>query len=397
MAGGQLLARTVARLAGPEAAYAVVFLAITLGSTSLYAVFPPNAVAQEGRSLSRCYAAEILGSLAGILALAALSRGGAAVVLGAYLAAFLAVAALAGASRRSLAAMGALAAGFLVSHERLDRMASEAIYRGDFNEGRPVRVLAAVTSPYQKIEVLEAEGRGRMLVLDGRLQFEPSWHDGYSYFVAEYPARLLGRPDVCVLGCGSMSTVGRLGDVAASIQIVDIDEAVFETSKAFFGDLNRLHEIKSWSFQPDDAKHFLAQSSATFDLFIDDIPPARTRQIALTYTREFFELVRARLRPRGIFSMPSLVPVTSQRSAYGRRLLATLAAVFDRVAVLTVRGSSYCFAIGDSLSVDEETLRGALEPPDAGSVRILLPDDVRRHVEGTPIITTNNMADLMEE
>lgn len=397
LALGPLLARALARRAGEAAAEVGLFVLLALGSTSLYAVFLPAAIGEGGRSTARCYAAEILGSLAGILAVAALPRLGALAVHAAYLAAYLGVAALLGAPGGALAATAALAAGSLATHDLIDRRLSEAIYRDDLNDGRPVRVLAAHTSPYQKIEVVEAEGRGRMLVLDGRLHFEPAGHDGYSYFAAEYPARLLGRPDTCVLGCGSMSTVGRIGDIAASIQIVDLDEGVFEASRAFFGEYNRLGELRGWSFEPDDAKHFLATTPRTFDLILDDIPPARTRQIALTYTREFFALVRARLRPRGIFSLPSLVPVTSRRSDYGRRVLATLADVFDSVAVLTVRGSSYCFALGPALSLDEETLRGAIDHPDAASARIMLPDEVRRHVRGAPVITAGNMADLMME
>lgn len=395
---GPLLAHALLRHAGETAAYAVVFALTTLGSTSLYAVLLPNAIGDEVESLPRLYSADILGSLAGILGLVALSQIGPVAVHAAYLAAILAIAALLGIRGPLLAGLCAMAAGFLVAYDGIDRRVAEAIYRDEINDGRPVRVIASRTSPYQKIEVLEAEGRGRLLVLDGRLQFDPAWHGDYSYFVAEYPARLLGQPDVCVLGCGSMSTVGRIGERAASIHIVDLDEGVFETSRAYFGEHNRLAEIAPrWSFEADDAKHFLATSARTFDLILDDIPPARTRQIALTYTREFFGLVRARLRPRGIFSMPTLVPVTSRQSAYGRRLLATMAAVFERVVVLTVNGSSYCFGLGTGLSLDEETVRGAIEHPDADSVRVLMPDEVRARVAGVPVITMDNLASLMRE
>ena len=56
-----------------------------------------------------------------------------------------------------------------------------------------------------------------------------------------------------------------------------------------------------------DAKRFLGSTDQTYDLIVDDIPPAKSRQIALTYTREFFTLVKERLNPGGIFSMPTLV------------------------------------------------------------------------------------------
>lgn len=392
---GPLLARAIARGAGDLGAGAAIFALTTLGSTSLYAVLLPRAIG-EGGDLARCYRAEILGSIAGALALLGLSRAGPLAVHAAYLAALLGIASLLAAPRLSLAALGALSAGFLAAYGPLDRLTAEAIYRADYNDGRPVRILETRTSPYQKIEIAEAEGRGRLLLLDGRLHFEPAWHDDYSYFLAEYPARLLGRPDVCVLGCGSMSSVGRMGEGAASIHIVDLDEEVFAASRAWLGDVNRLDALRNWSFEADDAKHFLATTSRTFDLIIDDIPPARTRQIALTYTREFLARVRARLRPRGLFSLPTLIPVGSRQSAYGLRILATLAAEFERVAVITVRGSSYCYAMGSALSLDEETLRAAIDHPAATKVRILTPDEVSRRVAGVPVITLDNLADLIE-
>ena len=390
-----LLARAIVRHAGEGAAYAALFALTTVGSTSVYAVLLPRAVG-EGGDLARCYSAEIAGSIAGALALVGLSRVGALPVHAAYLAAFAAIAALLGAPRRTLAALGALGAGFLAAYGPLDRRVAEAIYREDYNEGRPVRVLESRASPYQKVEVAEAEGKGRLLLLDGRLHFEPDWHEDYSYFVAEYPARLLGRPDVGVLGCGSMSSVGRIGEGAASIHIVDIDEEVFEMSRAWLGDVNRLSALRNWSFEADDAKHFLATTDRSFDLIIDDIPPARTRQIALTYTREFFALARSRLRPRGLFSLPTLIPVGSKQSAYGLRVLATLAAAFERVAVITVGGSSYCFGMGTALALDEDTLRAGIDHPAAASARILTPEEVSRRVAGVPVITLDNLADLME-
>src|SRR5262249_39684747 len=159
---------------------------------------------------------------------------------------------------------------------------------------------------YHRIDVIESDEGGRMLLLDGQVHFAPPQHHDYSYFAAEYPARLLGRPAVAVLGCGSLSTVGRIGDGATLVRIVDIDEGRFAASRAFFGDFTRLDALGGWTFEADDAKHFLATTGEVFDLVVDDIPPARTRQVALTYTIEFFRLVRARLGPRGIFSLPTL-------------------------------------------------------------------------------------------
>jgi spermidine synthase len=394
---GPLFSRALAERAGDVAAYALTFVVTALGTTSLHSVFLPALIGSDEASAGRYYAAEVLGSITGIVLLFILARPGMAWVQAAYLAAFVAVAALAGVRRAVLAPMAAIAVAFPVASPWIDRKVAAVTYQAFLTGGHPVTVLASRHSPYHKIEVVETAESGRMLLLDGQVHFAPSWHEGYSYFVAEYPARLLGRPVAGVLGCGSMSTVGRMGELAASIHIVDIDEDVFAASRAFFGTYNHLGALRNWTFEADDAKHFLATTREVFDLVVDDIPPARTRQVALTYTREFFALVRARLGPRGVFSLPTLVPVTSPRLAYGRRVLATLASVFDQVFVLTVGGSSYCYATGRSLALDEATLRDAIDHPGREAAGILMPDAVRSLVRGTPVITNDNTTELIDE
>jgi len=393
MLGGPAIVYALTRGAGTWTAYAVVFALTMVGSTSLFSIFLPNAIGHEGEQTGRLYAIEIAGSLAAIALLPLLSRVGPRAVYAAYLSAFVGITALL-AGRTTLVAAISLAA--VLGLDAADKRVSAWVYQR--KSGAPsMRVVATRVTPYHKIEVISPAPGRNMLVLDGKLQFDGSMHDHYSYFVAEYPARLLGRPEVCVLGCGSMSSVGRIGDVAESIQIVDIDRGVFETSKQYFPEFNRLHELRNWSFLDDDAKHFLATNDRTFDLIVDDIPPAKSRQIALTYTREFFRLVAARLATRGVFSLPTLVPVTSTESDYGRRVLATLASVFEQVFVLDTGGVSYCFGASRALAVDEPTLRAAIDHPARDTTRIFLDAEARVLVAKYPPVTIGSMQELMRE
>ena len=104
--------------------------------------------------------------------------------------------------------------------------------------------------------------------------------------------------------------------------------------------------------------------------------------------------MRSRLTPGGIFSLPSLTPIHSDRE-YGRRMLATLADVFEQVAVLNDGESSYYFATGPGFVFNKESLRAAIQHPRKDKVEILLPGEVRDFVKGIKIITINNMADLI--
>lgn len=391
-----LLVDTVRPVAGTTGASVAIFVLVAAGSTSLYSLILPGLIQAEAGSTRRYYSAEIVGSLAGVLLLAVLSLGGMLPLLAAYFACFLAIAALLGLRRLTLALLLVYGLGFTLAFDAVDRRLATALYRRLY-AGRGIDgVVFTRYSPYHKIEVATLRTHERALLLNHQWQFGPASHETYSYFVAEYPSRWLRRPVVAILGCGSMSTVGRIGDHAASISIVDLDAAVFETSRRYFAEFNRLSHLQNWTFVSDDAKHFLGTTTGRFDLIVDDIPPARTRQLALTYTREFFELVRARLTPQGIFSLPSLVSV-SARSGYGRRILATLARVFEQVVVVNDGSSSYFFATSRETPLERGALYEAIAHAHKRRVRILMPDEVRALVAGERIITVNNMADLIEE
>lgn len=381
---------------GLNVAYFGVFILVMLCSTSLYSIFLPQMIQGEENSTQRYYTAEILGSIVGLLSLPLLGQFGMVGFYGVYLASFLGIALLVGVKPFALGALAVLSLVFLIGFDRIDKSISAMFYRQLYGSMGVQKVLYTRYSPYHKVEILVSESGDNVLVLNAHRQFAPSSHPNYSYFVAEYPARLLHKPTVALLGCGSMSTVGRMGDYVSSIQIVDLDRAVFETSRDFFPQYNRLAELKNWTFQSDDAKHFLAETKRSYDLIIDDIPPAKTRQIALTYTKEFFELVKARLAPGGLFSLNSLTALHSE-SEYGKRMLATLASVFDRVYVLNDGNNSYYYSAGQGTVFDRETLRQAIDHPHKDRIEILMPDEVRDLVEGVTTISVNNMADLILE
>ena len=389
-----LLVLELRTLANIKVAYAVIFLLVMVGSTSLYALFLPRIIQSEKGGTKRYYSAEILGSLVALCCLPIIARLGMVFFYGVYFAAFLGVAALVKLRPWILGVMLALMLGFLGCFDWIDKSVSAAHYQKSSRRAVIERIIFTRYSPYHKIEVAENKRGERYLFLNSQRQFGPGTHANYSYFVAEYPARLLGTPSVCLLGCGSMSTVGRIGDFAQSIQIVDLDSAVFETSRVYFADFNRLSSFHNWAFHPDDAKHFLGTTRSKYDLIIDDIPPAKTRQVALTYTREFFQLVRARLNPRGIFSLPSLSSLRTD-TVYGRRMLATLVNVFDQVVVLNDTSGSYYFATDRETTFDSNSLRDAVEHQRQRIVGFMLPVDVREYIKEVKIITINNMADLI--
>ena len=378
---------------GEWAAAGVVFLLIAAFATSLYAVFLPMVIEGEGSDLRRCYSVEVAGAIAGLLAVPLLASVSHEALLGGYFLSFLALAVSAGAGPALVGAMGVAVAIFLLKFAAWDQAAAASFYSERYGWRIEEMALTQYT-PYHKIEVVRASD-GYKLLLNGKRQFGGDPKRTYSYFVAEYPARLLGSPTVALLGCGSMATVGRIGSFVPSISIVDLDAQVFAAARRFFPEYNRLGELHNWTFTDDDAKHWVANSSEQFGLILHDIPPARARQIALTYTEEFFHLVKARLAPGGIFSISSLTPF-SKTSHYGKRMVATLTHVFDRYFILVHHGSVYFYGGGPGMQIpDREALRSAVEPSRSSEVTVYLKEEIDELVRGEDVITTSNVGELI--
>ncbi len=374
--------------------FVLAYLWIMLGATSLYSVFLPAIIVQEEGRLRRCYSMEVGGSLVGLLLLPFLGAISHTALLGAYCLVFVGIAFLSGTRKYIVAILLLISLVFLGNYAAWDRQCSTWVYAQRYADKGVEAVVFSRYTPYHKIEVVKLDDGEHMLLLNGKRQFARGSHFTYSYFVAEYPARLLGDPTVCLVGCGSMSTVGRIGDIVPSITIVDLDREVFNTSRQFFPQYNRINELDNWTFVADDAKHFLANNQDKFDLILHDIPPARSRQTALTYTAEFFSIAKERLTPRGIFSISALS--SGANANYGLKMLATLSHVFDHYFALEYRGSYYFFGGGTEMAEPSiQALRDAIEHRGKDRVRVHNRKNIKALTRGITIITTNNVGDLI--
>jgi spermidine synthase len=378
---------------GDALAGTAVFLLVAGFATSIYAVLLPRVIETGGAGLRRCYSLEIAGSLVGLLLVPVLAGVSHEALLAGYFAGLVALAAVTGTGVLATGSMGLGAALFIMGFADWDRAAAKAHYER-YYEWENLEPVFAKWTPYHKIEVMRSRGVPRML-LNGKRQFAGDPTGTYAYFVAEYPARLLSSPRVLLLGCGSMATVGRIGDLVPDVRIVDLDAEVFGAARKYFQAYNRLDALRNWSFTADDAKHWLGVSREKFGLILHDIPPARSRQVALTYTDDFFRMVRARLEPGGIFSISSLTPMEGG-SHYAKRMLATLASVFEHHWVLLHDGSAYFYGGGTGLK--EPTAAELLERVDPAwraDVTVLTRAQIGELTRGEKIVTIANVGDLI--
>jgi spermidine synthase len=109
--------------------------------------------------------------------------------------------------------------------------------------------------------------------------------------------------DVFFLGLGTGITAGEA--LRHPVEHVVVSELVPEVARAsnrFFGEWTRgLASDPRVEVRIEDGRHYLAASDRLFDVVVSDLFVPWHAGTGMLYTREHFEVVRARLRPEGLF------------------------------------------------------------------------------------------------
>jgi spermidine synthase len=159
---------------------------------------------------------------------------------------------------------------------------------------------------------------------------------------------------VMVIGFGAGATAG-----AASIDpaverelIVEIEKLVPEVVSTYFGDHNfNVAKNPKVQIAIDDGRHYLQTTSEKFDGITSDPLDPWVKGAAMLYTREFFEEVKAHLKPGGVVTL--FVQLYESSPAAVKSELATFFEAFPNGLVFgnTTNGEGY-----------DTVLVGQLEP-----------------------------------
>ncbi len=167
-------------------------------------------------------------------------------------------------------------------------------------------VLHARKSEYQLIEVVDSEVYGRVLFLDRR--FQTSEREEFFYHESlVHPAMMTHEEPVSVLVIGG-GDGGAIEEVAKypsvkKIKMVELDGEVIEVSKKYLPSVNgNVFDDPRVELHIGDGRAFLENCKEQFDIIILDLtdPMEPSKYV---YTREFYELCKARLNPGGILSL----------------------------------------------------------------------------------------------
>lgn len=168
------------------------------------------------------------------------------------------------------------------------------------------RFVAKKKTKYQNMIIADSYSYGRCLILDNEMQSAQS--DEFIYHEAlVHPAFLshLKPQKIMIFGGGEGATLREVLKYKSikNVVMIDIDPEVIEFCKKY---------LKSWhqnSFFDkrvnlifEDARKYITDNKDKYDLIISDLPtPIKGSPCTSLYTKEFYEIVKTRLKKKGIF------------------------------------------------------------------------------------------------
>ena len=206
---------------------------------------------------------------------------------------------------------------------------------------RVKEVLFSGRSPFQRVEVVETAGHGRMLLNDGFVMISERDEFIYHEMIAHVPLFVHSEPRrVLVIGGGDGGTVREIlkHDCVRHCRLVEIDEMVLDACKRFIPQTALALDDPRVLVTIADGVEFVARTDETFDVVIvdstDPIGPAQP-----LFGPEFYGNVKRVLTDEGIV-------VSQAESAFyamdtQKSLLRILAALFERVNLYNYANMTY--------------------------------------------------------
>ncbi len=160
-------------------------------------------------------------------------------------------------------------------------------------------------SPFQKMELFQNQTFGTMLFLDGKIQVSQKDEDRYHQYLVDAP--LLAHPgpaSLCVIGGGDCFALEEAVKHSSlkRIVMVEIDQGVVDFCTRHYPVIKKVRRDPRIEIVYNDARQWLETHDERFDVLIVDLTEPHGPSKML-YTKEFYQLCRRRLTPKGILSI----------------------------------------------------------------------------------------------
>jgi spermidine synthase len=268
-----------------------------------------------------------------------------------------------------------------------------AVYLGASASSRG-RIVFQREDPTGGLTTVVEEKGVRTLLTNGKFQGDDSEEVPIQHRLANIPALFTaGRERALVIGLGTGVTLASLAAHGfREVDCAEIAGPVVEAARTQFAGVNGgFVDRPHVRLLPEDGRSVLAESPERYDVVSVEITSIWFAGVGNVYSREFYQLVRSRLREGGVLLQWFPIHHLSPRNLYV--VVNTVRSVFPHVSVWTHRHQAFVLATTSPQAVDLAALRADQARPelvpylrelDSGSPLELLSDLVvtDRDVDG---------------
>jgi len=166
------------------------------------------------------------------------------------------------------------------------------------------RLLTVSEGLNEVVSVVQSTSEGRRLMTNSHPMSATDWRaQRYMRAFAHIPLLAMRNPDsvlVICFGVGNTIHAASLHPGLRRLEVVDLSKDILRHGGWFAGTNGGvLDNARLAVFVNDGRHHLLKQARATYDLVTMEPPPIVFAGVASLYSREFYQLVRSRLKPGG--------------------------------------------------------------------------------------------------
>ncbi len=176
-------------------------------------------------------------------------------------------------------------------------------------------VLYSAKTEYQTIDILETQGLGKVLLLDGLVMTTERDEFFYHEMISHIPMNSHPNPErVLVIGGGDGGTVREVlkHDTVKEVVLCEIDGMVIDACKKYLPSIAGMLDDERVDIQVRDGIEYISQQEDAFDIILIDSTDPMGPGEGL-FTEEFYSNVNKALKEGGIMSAQSESPFVNQR------------------------------------------------------------------------------------
>jgi spermidine synthase len=188
------------------------------------------------------------------------------------------------------------------------------------------------------IAVADEPGKGRTLFTNGHpMSSTARLSQRYMRALAHIPLLSIDAPETVLVigfGVGNTTHAATLHPSIRRVEVADLSRGILAHS-SYFKDVNGdvLNDPRVVVYVNDGRHHLLMQPAASYDLITLEPPPIAYAGVAALYSREFYALARARLKPKGFISQ--WLPAYQVPTATTLAMIRAFVEVFPQAVLLS--------------------------------------------------------------